>query len=145
MMFLHVSSRRPSAAKAGGHLDPRTTRTSDSHPSYRTRQVYVNKQKDRHLYPVMSSALVIERNLPVPMRDGTILRADVYRPAVDQPVPAVLCRVPYDISQPLVPLSGLDPERAAQAGLAYVCQTTRGRYESQGRFYPFVHEGADGY
>ena len=93
----------------------------------------------------MSPALVIERNLPVPMRDGTILRADVYRPAVDQPVPAVLCRVPYDISQPLVALSGLDPERTAQAGLAYVCQTTRGRYESQGRFYPFVHEGADGY
>ena len=93
----------------------------------------------------MSTTVVIERNVPVPMRDGTILRADVYRPPVDHPVPAILCRIPYDISHALVPLSGLDPERAAEVGLAYVCETTRGRYGSKGRFYPFVHERADGY
>jgi len=93
----------------------------------------------------MPPSLVIERNVPVPMRDGITLRADVYRPSASRQVPAVLCRVPYDISHPLVSRSALDPERAAEAGLACVYQTTRGRYGSEGSFYPFVHEGADGY
>ncbi|MGH3672022.1 MAG: CocE/NonD family hydrolase, partial [Pseudonocardiaceae bacterium] len=34
-------------------------------------------------------------NVSVPMRDGTILRADVYRPATPQPVPVILYRTQY--------------------------------------------------
>jgi putative CocE/NonD family hydrolase len=93
----------------------------------------------------MSSHVLVERNVPVPMRDGTVLRADVYRPDTPSPLPAVVSRVPYDRTHPLVPLSALDPERAVEAGFAVVCQDTRGRYESEGRFYPFVHEGKDGF
>jgi len=32
----------------------------------------------------------IERNVPVPMRDGTILRADVYRPDGGGPYPVLV-------------------------------------------------------
>ncbi|MFC1599306.1 CocE/NonD family hydrolase, partial [Candidatus Omnitrophota bacterium] len=35
--------------------------------------------------------VVVERNVPVPMRDGTILRADVYRPDRGGPYPVLVC------------------------------------------------------
>ena len=37
-----------------------------------------------------------EIDVPVPMRDGTILRADVYRPDAPGAYPVLLCRTPYD-------------------------------------------------
>ncbi len=40
--------------------------------------------------------VTVERNLEVILRDGTILRADVYRPAGDGPCPTLLQRLPYD-------------------------------------------------
>lgn len=87
----------------------------------------------------------VERDLPIPMRDGVVLRADVYRPEGDRRVPAILCRTPYDRSVALTPLAAIDPERLAQAGLALVCQDVRGQHSSAGEFYPFVAEGSDGY
>src|SRR6266545_477884 len=79
------------------------------------------------------------------MRDGTVLKADVYRPDADTPVPAIVVRTPYDRSHFLVPAAALDPERAMAAGFALVCQDSRGRFASGGRFYPFAHERGDGY
>ena len=35
-------------------------------------------------------------DLPVAMRDGTLLRADVYRPDSPGPFAVLLCRTPYD-------------------------------------------------
>ncbi len=88
---------------------------------------------------------MIEKNVPVPMRDGTILRADVYRPDTDARVPVVVARLPYDRSHTLIPASALDPERALEKGFAFVCQDSRGRFGSEGRFQPFVDEPTDGY
>ena len=79
------------------------------------------------------------------MRDGATLRADVYLPAGEQAVPAVVSRTPYDRGFGLTPPAALDPERAAAAGLAMVCQDVRGQYGSEGEFYPFRSEGPDGY
>jgi putative CocE/NonD family hydrolase len=79
------------------------------------------------------------------MRDGTLLRADVYRPEAAARVPVVVCRVPYDRSHPLVPSAALDPERAVERGFAVVCQDTRGRYGSEGHFRPFEDDARDGY
>jgi putative CocE/NonD family hydrolase len=79
------------------------------------------------------------------MRDGTVLRADVYRPDTGARVPAIVNRTPYDRSNPMVPSAGIDPARAVEAGFAVVCQDIRGRFGSQGRFYPFEHEPHDGY
>jgi putative CocE/NonD family hydrolase len=88
---------------------------------------------------------VIERDVAVPMRDGTALRADVYRPDTAARVPAIVNRTPYNRSHPLVPAAALDPERAAAAGFALVCQDSRGRFGSPGRFYPIRNDPDDGY
>jgi uncharacterized protein len=39
--------------------------------------------------------IVMERDVAVPLRDGTVLWADVYRPATEEPVPVVLAYTPY--------------------------------------------------
>ena len=79
------------------------------------------------------------------MRDGVVLRADVYRPRAKGPVPAIVYRTPYDRSSPLIPLAAVDPERAADAGFALVVQDVRGRHGSDGSFYTFMHDGRDGF
>ena len=38
----------------------------------------------------------VEHNASAEMRDGTVLRADVYRPANAGASPVLLCRTPYD-------------------------------------------------
>jgi uncharacterized protein len=40
--------------------------------------------------------LIIDRDVPVEMRDGIVLRADVYRPESDDKWPVLLQRTPYD-------------------------------------------------
>lgn len=39
--------------------------------------------------------MIIERDLPVPMDDGLVLRADVYRPDTNEPVPVIMTHGPY--------------------------------------------------
>jgi putative CocE/NonD family hydrolase len=89
--------------------------------------------------------MIVESNACVPMRDGVLLRADVYRPEARRPVPAVLGRTPYDRKFGPTPPAILDPERAVAAGIAVVCMDVRGRHDSEGEFYPFRTEGPDGY
>ncbi len=89
--------------------------------------------------------MIVERNAAVPMRDGVLLRADVYRPEGDARVPAVLGRTPYDRTFGPTPPSIIDPERTVEAGIALVCMDVRGQHGSDGDFYPFRAEGADGY
>lgn len=88
--------------------------------------------------------VAIERDVPVPLPDGTTLRADVWRPADGRPAPVLLQRTPYDKAFALVVQTGLDPARAVAAGYAVVVQDVRGRYASEGTFEPLVHEAADG-
>lgn len=78
------------------------------------------------------------------MHDGVTLRADVYRPDGDEPVPAIVNRTPYDRSFSMTPLAALDPEVAVAAGFALVCQDVRGQFGSDGTFHPFVTEARDG-
>ncbi|MER7008805.1 CocE/NonD family hydrolase [Dactylosporangium sp. NPDC000555] len=85
----------------------------------------------------------LESGLEATMRDGTILRADVYRPAGAGPWPVLLARSPYGKQDPTV-LARLDPVSAAGRGYLVVIQDCRGRFESQGVWEPLVHEGADG-
>ena len=91
-----------------------------------------------------SHALRVETDLAVPMRDGTVLRADVYRPDGPGPYPVLLQRTPYDKTTPGVML-GLDPLKSAKQGYATVIQDVRGRYASEGEFYAFRNEINDGY
>lgn len=89
--------------------------------------------------------ITLDPDVPVPMRDGTILYADIYRPANVAPVPVLVKRTPYDKSLPLIRMLSLDPLLAATRGYAVMIQDTRGRYRSEGEFYPFRDEASDGY
>lgn len=87
------------------------------------------------------------RDVAVPMRDGTVLRADVWTPdRGGRRVPVLLERLPYDKSISLLTTveAGLEPVRAVDAGYAVVVQDTRGRFASEGSFDPYVHEALDG-
>ncbi len=81
---------------------------------------------------------------PVPMRDGTILRADVYRPEAPGTYPVLLIRIPYDKTQSENVIYA-HPSWYARNGYIVVSQDTRGRYRSDGEFYPFKYEAEDGY
>ena len=89
------------------------------------------------------NTIISEMGLPVAMRDGVTLYADVYRPDGDGPWPVLLQRTPYDKSQGRT--GALEVMRAASHGYAVVIQDTRGRYASEGEFYPFLDEPNDGY
>lgn len=87
--------------------------------------------------------VIIERDVCTPMRDGIVLRCDVYRPAAG-PRPVLVIRTPYDKS--LVNPRFFDPVKAAsQHGYIVVIQDVRGRHGSEGSWYPFIHEADDGY
>jgi len=73
-------------------------------------------------------------------RDGVTLVADVYRPADGQKHAVLLTRTPYNKDN-MAPIG----MKAAQRGFVVVIQDTRGRFNSDGEWYPFKHESADGY
>ncbi|MFE2219394.1 CocE/NonD family hydrolase [Streptomyces canus] len=86
----------------------------------------------------------IEFDVPVPMRDGTVLRADVYRPAGEGPFPVIVQRTPYDKSVSVADVL-LDFRLAARNGYIVVNQDTRGRAVSDGEWVPWKYEREDGY
>ena len=82
-----------------------------------------------------------ELDVKVPMRDGIRLSTNIYRPAEPGRHPVLLRRTPYGNSSGY--LEKL-PHFFAERGYAVVIQDTRGRYESEGIFYPLFNEGVDG-
>jgi len=81
-------------------------------------------------------------DVPVPMRDGVRLSADVYLPDAAGPFPTILERTPYDNGDPQF------VERAvfyAARGYAFVISDCRGRFDSEGVFYAWHNEAADGF
>jgi uncharacterized protein len=88
--------------------------------------------------------ILLQKNVPAEMRDGTTLMSNVYRPAGGGNYPVLLTRLPYGKDLPSDG-SVLDPVRAAEAGYIVVVQDVRGRYRSEGEFVPFIAEYEDGY
>jgi putative CocE/NonD family hydrolase len=91
---------------------------------------------------VSEQRVVVELDVPVPMRDGATLRANVYRPPEGR-WPVLLTRLPYGKDLPLGSL-GLDPLQAVRRGYVVVVQDTRGRFLSEGEWNPFEGEDVDG-
>ena len=91
------------------------------------------------------SAATIEFDVPVPMRDGVVLRADIYRPVGDGPWPVLLQRTPYNKQMPLLQALVLDTLKAVQRGYIVVQQDTRGRFKSDGEWLPWAFERIDGH
>jgi uncharacterized protein len=92
----------------------------------------------------LTEEVLIQRNVPARMRDGTTLMSNVYRPIGSGLHPVLLTRLPYgkDLS---ADTTYFDPIKAAGHGYVVVVQDVRGRYASEGKFTPFVHEFEDGY
>jgi len=84
--------------------------------------------------------VTVERNVAAKMRDGVTLRADIYRPKTEGKFPVLLVRTPYDKTGSMG--FGL---RAAARGYVVISQDVRGRFESEGEWYPFKNESQDGY
>lgn len=87
-------------------------------------------------------AITIERDVAVPMRDGTVLRANVFRPSTGGPYPVLVWRTPYG-------KSAKANESLVRAGFIIVTQDARGRYASDGQYESFLrhetHDGTDGH
>jgi uncharacterized protein len=90
--------------------------------------------------------ILVEKNIAVPMRDGTVLRADVYRPDDDARHPVLIQRTPYNKEMLALTAMTLDPMRAATAGFVVAIQDVRGRFASAGDpFFMYRSENADGH
>ena len=77
---------------------------------------------------------LLQRRVPIPARDGTVLRATVYRPDDNERHPVLLVRTPYgEAMTRTVPV-----QPALDAGFAVVIQDCRGTGESDGDFVPFA-------
>lgn len=87
-----------------------------------------------------SYSVTLDRDVPISLPDGTILYADVYRPAGTGRFPVLLQRTPYNKEGP-APFA----LRAAGAGYVVIVQDCRGRWKSEGEFHAFVNEARDGY
>ena len=89
---------------------------------------------------LQSAAVTVESDVTMKTRDGVVLVADVYRPAGDGRFPTLLERTPYDRRN-----GGQQARDLAASGYVVIKQDVRGRFDSQGEFYPFRHESEDGY
>ena len=93
----------------------------------------------------MDATVAVERDVPAAMRDGTLLRADVYRPAgASELLPALVARTPYN-------KAGMEEVCRTMAARGYIAivQDIRGRYASDGEWRPMYDatnlEPTDGY
>jgi putative CocE/NonD family hydrolase len=78
----------------------------------------------------------------VPMRDGTQLSVDIYRPDTEGRFPAILVRTPYSNGTD----AGIEQGKwFAARGYVFITGDVRGKYDSKGDFYPFRNEADDGY
>src|SRR5262245_14251949 len=89
--------------------------------------------------------ILVEKEVRVPVRDGTKLALDLYLPAregkrVEGKLPALLARTPYN-------KNGMSAEATwfAARGYAVVINDTRGRYASEGKWQMIVDDVADGF
>lgn len=81
----------------------------------------------------------------IPMRDGTILRANIYQPKTEGKFPVLVDRSGYDLTM----WCSLTGEFYATRGYVFVGQNVRGTFASEGRFHPWLDdawgENRDGY
>jgi uncharacterized protein len=99
-------------------------------------------QRQLGLDPPLTRDLVIERDLPVPMPDGTVLLADRWAPRTGgDKLPVALMRSPYGRGA-LITAGMVRP--LAERGFQVILQSTRGTFGSGGVFEPMRNEREDG-
>jgi len=91
--------------------------------------------------PPQRNQVAVDRDLKVPMSDGTILLADHYIPVPVASAPTVLVRCPYGRA---FPFSLGSAQIIAERGYHVLLQSCRGTFGSGGEFEPMRNEIADG-
>ena len=91
--------------------------------------------------------VICEQDVMVRARDGTGLATDIYFPAIDGRraegrFPVILERTPYQKRAPAAVTNG---KYFARRGYVCAIQDVRGRFASEGEWYPFAKEAPDGY
>jgi putative CocE/NonD family hydrolase len=99
-------------------------------------------QRQLGLDPPLTRDLIIERDLPVPMPDGTVLLADRWAPRTGgDKLPVALVRSPYGRGR-LITEGPVRP--LAERGFQVLLQSVRGTFGSGGVFEPMRSEREDG-
>src|SRR5260370_4199789 len=77
----------------------------------------------------MDQKITVDFDVQASMRDGTILRANIYRPAGEGRWPVLLTRLPYgkDFS---IGTAVMDPAQVARRGYVFIVHAARGRFIS---------------
>lgn len=88
--------------------------------------------------------VAIDRDVTMLTRDQIRLVADVYHPVTSAALPTIMVRIPF--TKTFQNRFRADAIGRYWAGRGYhvVVQGTRGRYKSDGRYYPLIHERDDG-
>src|SRR6185295_11950240 len=96
---------------------------------------------DQHLQAAEAgpNPVTVQFGVKTKTRDGTTLVSDIYRPNLSGKFPALLQRTPYNRA------GANDAFILASYGYVVIIQDTRGRFDSEGEFYPFKYESEDGY
>jgi len=94
-------------------------------------------------FPSRAARIYVKQNLLVPLSDGVKLTTDVYLPKRREKYPAIVIRTPYRKNREEHNYTLIASLFACQ-GYAVVVQDVRGKYGSEGNFYPFVNEEKDG-
>lgn len=94
--------------------------------------------------PQPAYSVVVDKDVMIPMRDGMRLAADIYRPDAEGRFPVIVTRTPYCKTKPEHQYEPVGRLFASQ-GFAFVVQDVRGKYGSEGQFYPYINEALDGH
>ena len=95
--------------------------------------------KRREIEAELQSIAIVERKMMIPMRDGTRIATDVYRPKdTSKKYPAIFVRTPYNFNfwdvRNGVPRDLSSELEAVKRGYAYVQMNERGRFFSEGNY-----------
>src|SRR5699024_3845177 len=88
------------------------------------------KQNKKGVREIMETTMIVDKNVPATMRDGTVLYADVYRPDKKGEHPVLLSRIPYGKHDPFYSHRYLDTNRLVENGYVVIIQDVRGRFAS---------------
>jgi uncharacterized protein len=80
----------------------------------------------------LENQMIAEFDVPVEMRDGIVLRANIYRPNQEGKWPVLLHRHPYNKDTPPISFGLYDISRAVRQGYVVIVQDTRGRLSPPG-------------
>ncbi len=102
-----------------------------------------------NILTALQEIAIVDQKVMMPMRDGTRLATDIYRPKAPGKYPIIFSRTPYNFN---TWVNGEERTRTAQTaydmikrGYAYVVQNERGRYFSEGEWDILGTPLTDGY